>query len=295
VNSDATRVDAITQSRTDWLDVDPDAFRAAAARGVPLPFRHRAGTFLDFEPLALEPTARQLPAAWLTVNDGRLPELSPPATKLAFDDGPTALHDLYRRCLSVRLYHVNHLPGLGALVREILDEAEHLLDGYGGGMRRRDASLFCGSPGSNVPIHCDRHDNLLLQLAGTKQVTIGTFRDPARQLAEIERNFGDHLNLTVVPDELHVIELGPGDGIFLPPYTIHGVRCGDEPSTALSASFSTAASERAELVHLVNRRLRRLHVQPRGPGTSERTDRAKATGITWARRLKSQLVKSRRR
>lgn len=272
--------------RVDWIDVDPSAWRAAAAAGTPLRFRHRATEFADFGPSALLPTARKVPSRWVVVNDGDLPLLAPPAAKLDYPDGAAALRDLSERCLSVRLYHVNHTPELGPLVRAVLDEAEAVLGSYGGGMVRRDSSLFCGSPGSVVPVHCDRHDNLLLQLTGTKRVTVGHFDDPARELAEIERNAGRHLNLETMPDHVSVFDLGPGDGFYLPPYAIHSVRCGPELSSALSASFSTVASERAELVHLANRHLRRLHLRPRGPGRSRAADWGKATGLTLARRLR---------
>ena len=227
--------------------------------------RHSAGLHRDFEPWALQVIGARLPTAWVVVNDGRLPQLCPPRPNLRFEDGGAALRALYEQCFSVRLYHVNHVPEVGGLVRDVLDQAERILGSYGGGPVRRDASLFCGSPGSTVPIHGDRHDNLLLQLVGTKTVKVWSFLDPG-ELAEIERNVGRHLNLEVVPDAFQVFELGPGDGVYLPPYTIHSVECGPEASTALSASFSTVASERAELVHLANRQLRRLHVRPRGPG-----------------------------
>jgi hypothetical protein len=272
--------------RRQWLDDEPAELRQAAGAAQPLRVAHHAAAFAEFEPSALEELGRRLPSAWITVNDGELPVLSPPPRALAYPDGGAALEDLARRCLSVRLYHVHHTPEVGPLVRETLDQAEEVLGSYGGGMVRRDASLFCGSPGSTVPVHCDRHDNLLLQLVGTKEVMIGAFTDPDRELAEIERNFGRHLNLAAMPDEVQVILLGPGDGLFLPPYTIHWVRCGPEPSTALSASFSTVDSERAELVHLANRHLRDLRLRPRGPAESRLADWTKARIVLAARGLR---------
>jgi hypothetical protein len=168
----------------------------------------------------------------------------------------------------------------------VLDQAGTLLDDYGGGQVRRDSSLFCGSPASTVPIHADRHDNLLLQLTGTKTITVWWFSDPRAELAAIERNAGRHLNLEVVPEEWRTFELRPGDGLYLPPYTIHSVVCGSTVSTALSASFSTVDSERADRVHVANRHIRRLHLDPRGPGTSILTDRLKAAAIDGVRRTK---------
>jgi len=162
--------------------------------------------------------------------------------------------------------------------------------GQPGAMVSRDASIFCGSPGSVVPIHCDRHHNVLLQLAGVKEVGVGWFDDPSRQAAEIERNFGRHLNLEVAPDRSEVHTLGPGEGIYLPPYTIHWVRCGPEPSTALSASFATSTSVQAERVHACNARLRRLHLTPVRPGVSPTRDRAKAAAIGLGRRLRHRAA-----
>jgi hypothetical protein len=228
----------------------------------------------------------QIPPGWVVVNEGDLALVSPPAPALSYPDGGAALEDLYRRCLSVRLYHVNHTPQLRELVRGTLDQAAAILGSYGGGMVQRDASLFCGSPASVVPVHCDRHDNLLLQLVGTKEVMVGRFTDPDRELVEIERNFGQHLNIGAMPEDVTVFRLGPGDGLFLPPYTIHWVRCGPNPSTALSVSFSTVQSERAELIHHANRHLRRLHFHPRSPGRSRLAVQVKVAAVTWTRRLR---------
>jgi hypothetical protein len=281
---DTTPADA----RTDWLDVDAGALRAAAGASRAVVFTHTAGAYRDFEPSALQDLANRLPAPWVVVNDGALPRLSPPRPNLRdqFDDGAAALRALYERCLSVRLYHVNHFPDPGSLVRDVLDQVGDTLGDHGGGQVRRDSSLFCGSAGSTVPIHGDRHDNLLLQITGTKTITVWWFADRRRELAVLERNAGHHLNLEVVPDEHRVYELGPGEGLYLPPYTIHSVVCGPEPSTALSASFSTVVSERADRVHVANRHLRRFRVDPRGPGDSVVVDKVKAAAVDGVRRAK---------
>jgi len=279
---------AVTTARADWLDIDDADLGRAAATRTPLQLRHHAQLFADFEPSALRDLGRSIPVAWVTVNEGAQPLLTKPLPRLRYPDGGAALDDLYQRCLSVRLYHVNHTPEMGPLIRETLDQAERILGSYGGGTVRRDSSLFCGSPGSTVPVHADRHDNILLQLVGTKDVMVGRFSDPARQLEEVERNCPHHLYLETMPDEVEVIRLGPGDGVYLPPYTIHWVICGSEPSTALSASFSTASSEQEEAVHAANHYLRRLHLRPGAPGRSTTIDRTKAAGFHLMRRLRKR-------
>ena len=50
-------------------------------------------------------------------------------------------------------------------------------------------------------------------------------------------------------------------------------------SVSFSIPFYTEFSERAESVNRINRRLRKLHLSPRGPGGSEPVDRVKAASF----------------
>jgi len=158
------------------------------------------------------------------------------------------------------------------------------------------ANIFAGAPGSTVPAHVDRHHNLLLQLEGTKELTVGWFADPVEQARAVEMRFsGGRPNPDRLPTVTRTFELGPGDGVYIPGYAFHWVRAGDAVSVALSCGFSTAVTDRAELVHRLNLKLRRLGLRPRPPGASQRRDHAKATVFTQAQRLRGAAVSAARR
>ena len=150
--------------------------------------------------------------------------------------------------------------------------------------------MFVGSPWSVVPAHVDRHHNVLLQVAGTKELTVGWFDDPAEHAEALEARFTDRPNPERLPPVTRTFRLGPGDGVYLPAYTFHWVEAGDTVSVALSCGFSTAATERAELVRRCNAKLRRFGLRPRPPGVSERGDRAKAALFATAKRVRGAIA-----
>jgi hypothetical protein len=79
----------------------------------------------------------------------------------------------------------------------------------------------------------------------------------------------------------------PGDGVYLYPWVPHWVYNGPEPSLSLSITFRTARSERIELAHRCNARLRKLGLSPQPAGDSALADRLKASYISfkaWMRR-----------
>ena len=156
-----------------------------------------------------------------------------------------------------------------------------------GGLTSPEASIIVSSPGAVVPIHLDRHHNLLLQIRGTKQVMIGRYRDPEVERRQIAQRFGeDAINATCLPDEQATFELGPGDGLYLPPYAFHSVIGGSEPSVSLACGFRTLRTERTEMVYECNAALRRLGLQPRPPGRSDTGDQLKVQAFRLDRQLR---------
>ncbi len=73
--------------------------------------------------------------------------------------------------------------------------------------------------------------------------------------------------------------LDAGAGVYLPSFVPHWVTTEAGISVSFSIPFYTEYSERAESVNRINRRLRKLHLSPRGPGRSEPVDRVKAAGF----------------
>jgi hypothetical protein len=134
-----------------------------------------------------------------------------------------------------------------------------------GGLQHEYGTVFAATAGVVVPAHIDRNHNLVLQIQGTKTISIGT---GGVTPAEIERAIGPgRPSCDRLPPEYETFELGPGTGVYIPPLAPHWVVGDEGRSVALSCAFRTAKSDRIEVVHHINRRLRTLGVRhPRPPG-----------------------------
>ncbi len=182
------------------------------------------------------------------------------------------------------LWNIEQVPRYRRLLDEILDEAAPFLPPREGGMGRREAFLFLSAPEAVTPVHFDPEHNFLLQIRGTKEINVGRFPDRTWELRELDRyHDGGHRNLDRVPPLSSTFLMRPGDGVYMYPWVPHWVQNGPAASVSLSITFRTRRSECHELVHLVNRRLRRCGLKPKPPGDQDRIDRAKAAVLASAR------------
>jgi hypothetical protein len=204
---------------------------------------------------------------------------------------PVSAADVVRRladngCWMV-LWFLERSPAYRMLLDDCLDQVRPTVVSVEGAMGQGGANLLVASPCGTVPVHFDRHHNLLLQVRGTKRLMVGTFQDPAAAQHEIERHYGASRNLDVMPTNVTTFELGPGDGVYIPPYAFHWVIGGPDVSVALSCGFRSPQSERAELVYRCNVKLRRVGLSPSPPGRSEWADRAKAAAVLARSRVRT--------
>jgi JmjC domain len=156
-----------------------------------------------------------------------------------------------------------------------------------GGVQSSTASLFLASSGAVTPAHVDRHHNLLLQIEGTKEVTVGAFDTAAQASAEVDRHFDpERSNFSSLPPHSTTWVLHPGEGLYLPPYAPHWVRT-DGVTLSLSCVVRTPASLQLERAHICNARLRRFGLRPRPVGTWLLADRVKAQAVLLGRRARA--------
>jgi len=186
------------------------------------------------------------------------------------------------------LWNIEQVDRYRRLLDAILDEAAPLLPAREGGMGRREAFLFLSAPRSVTPVHFDPEHNFLLQIRGRKELVVGRFPDRAWERRELDRYYdGGHRNLEQIPPHSSTFLMEPGDGAYLYPWVPHWVFNGPAVSVSLSITFRTGLSERYELVHRLNGRLRRHGLSPRPAGESEYVDRIKAgvaSFAAWLRR-----------
>jgi len=156
-------------------------------------------------------------------------------------------------------------------------------------MQRREGFIFLSSPGAVTPFHIDSEYNFLLQVRGSKTVSMW---DPADRFVlpeeELERFYATfvHRNLPwrdVFQTTAFVLPLAPGEGLHFPVTVPHWVKNGPEVSVSFSITFRTADSERRELLYKANARLRKLGLSPHArrtvdPARPHQADRLRRGG-----------------
>jgi hypothetical protein len=262
-----------------------DVARSFGSR--PLAMRHELADHPAFGHAALLDVAERIPAAWGTAYRSGTEVLDARPTRSGVPS-PEVVRSIATNSSRLTLYHLEHLSPYRELLRAHLDEWEAMTGEREDGTVKRAANVFMGAPGAVVPAHFDRHHNLLLQISGTKQLTVGWFREPAHTRRETEREFdqGRH-GIATLPTETITFDLGPGDGVYIPAYMFHWVVGGPAVSIALSCGYSTAVTQRAEMLHQTNARIRRLGLPTRPPGRSAAVDSGKLVLYRSARRLQA--------
>jgi len=277
---------------TPAIDVDRQVFEAYFNR-KPFRVRHSLSGHALFELPRLLELARALPERFVEYNGGALPvgvrPEETPRTGLSAEETIRRIQE----CGSwMVLKRVEQHPEYGALLDRCLDEIAAHAGGLLGPMQQREGFIFLSSPGAVTPFHIDPEYNFLLQIRGTKTVSMW---DPADRFVlpeeELERFYANfvHRNLPwrdVFQTTAFVLPLLPGDGLHFPVTVPHWVKNGAEVSISFSITFRTAESDRRELLYKANARLRKLGLQPTPVGQSILLDRSKQLAFGAAAALK---------
>ncbi|MEL6716573.1 MAG: transcriptional regulator [Planctomycetota bacterium] len=184
------------------------------------------------------------------------------------------------------LKRIERDPEYAGLLARCLSDLDAGLAPLGERRFRTRGFIFLSSPGAVTPLHLDPELNFLLQVRGSKAITVydrgdrGVVRE-----ADLERfAAGGHRNVAfdLESQEAPVAwRLAPGDGVHVPLHAPHVVQNGDDVSISLSVTFQTQTSDAERAVLLVNHRLRQLGLSPRAYG-----------GAGWSERVKHALVRS---
>jgi len=259
------------------LELDQDAFCTQFAR-VPFLLRHQlSGDELFSLPRLVELCAR-LPASQVEYHAGEVPiGLDPARTPR---NGLSAEETIRRieECRSwLVLRAVEHDPAYRVLLDACLSEVRAASARLTAGMCQPSGFIFVSSPGAVTPLHLDPEENFLLQIRGTKSMSVFDAADRSILPApELERFLsGGHRNLAYREDyqrKARVFGLEPGLAVHVPFSSPHWVQNGPSVSISFSITFNTRATMRAFHVHQMNWRLRRWGIQPAPVGRSELRD-----------------------
>lgn len=281
---------------TELLDLDPVEFRQKFNSSA-FRIRHSLAGHGLFSLPRLAELAAELPAASVEYNAGNVPvDLDPSATPgngLSPDETVRRIEE----CQSwLVLKNVERVPAYGELLEACLAEVRRHSESLMPGMHLPEAFIFVSSAHSVTPFHIDPEHNFLLQIRGSKVMTVFDPRDETViKPQDLERFFsGAHRNLRFDKSwqsRASQFELKPGDGLHVPVAAPHWVENGDKVSVSFSVTFRSKASKRNADVWQMNHRLRRLGLNPRPSGASVVGDLVKQTAFRGVR-FSTRLLKS---
>jgi hypothetical protein len=262
------------------LEINAPAFADAFARRS-IAVRHSLVGHPLLEIDAIAELADRLPPHSVRRERGDLPLVNRDGYVDVGEGPPSAtIRDVERNGFRISLRDIQQDAEYARLIDECLDEADEVLGNREGGMQRRTGYLFITAPASNTPMHFDPEHSFLLQVKGVKHVSVAAFEDDSIRQRELDRYYdGEECDFAAMEAVAEHFALEPGVGVYLPSFVPHWVTTEAGISVSFSIPFYTEFSERAESVNRINRRLRKLHLTPRGPGASEPIDRVKATSF----------------
>ena len=219
-----------------------------------------------------------------------VPQGGPPRGVLARPGD--VIRDLKNANAWLTLLNVEDDPGMAELMDTMLGQLEPGMIAKQGKMRNRVAFVFVSSPNSVTPVHYDIEHSLLMQVSGSKTVSIGRFETDAARRHEFDRywNGSSHGRIEAQPPEVASYTLTPGRAVYIPAGTPHWVHNGPDISLSVTLTYFTAATVRERRVESFNAHLRRRHMNPREPGQSITVDTAKVCALgVWkiGQRLRS--------
>ena len=239
---------------------------------------------------ALAQLGETLPPESVEYNRGDLPigvSGKPGATGLSIGD---TIRGIYSANSWAVLKNIEQHPSYAGMLIELLDELREEIEPVTGKMLTPQGYVFVSSPNAVTPYHFDPEHNILLQLRGTKRMTVFRAGDVrfapdgvheayhtggARELPwdESYSNFGMSFKLE------------PGDALYVPVMSPHHVLNGPEPSVSLSITWRSQWSYDEADARAFNHLLRRFGLEPRPPRRWPRKNRLKALGCRVARRV----------
>ncbi len=221
---------------------------------------------------ALVKLAASLPERSVEYNPGNLPiGIDPkdvPSPKLSVTD---TIRSIEQNGSWMVLKQIEQHPCYAKLLSKTLTELEPLIRERTGGMLRQEGFIFISSPHAVTPFHFDPEHNILLQIRGSKVMTIFPASDETIVSAEAEELFhlGEHHRNQpyhegcAAKGVAHA--LNPGDAVYVPVKAPHWVQNGPEVSISLSVTWRSEWSYAEADARAFNHVLRKTGLRPAAP------------------------------
>ncbi len=198
----------------------------------------------------------------------------------------------------LQLRHVGADPEYAKLLDEIIEEFRPCAERVAPGLSDPRADIFVSSPGSTTPFHLDEEHNFLLQIRGSKRLSIADGFDPVAVAPGTVRHFfhsdGELARYSAQLEEHSVhVELAPGEGVHIPPCHPHWVQNGPAVSISLGILWFSDVTARRRHLYRMNGWLKRVGLKPPEPGTQPTLDALMALPVMLKRRLGRVLGENR--
>jgi Cupin-like domain len=284
------------------LELDTAIFKTHFNRKAFL-FRHYVSDHPLFKLPRLVELARTLPPNIVEYNAGNIPVSLPDWEKTPYT-GLSAEETVRRieECASwIVLKRAEADAQAKELLDQCLDEIEPVSEPIEPGMCERQAAIFVSSPSSITPYHMDHEINFLLQIRGSKTISVFSASDRGvlseEQLEEYFSGPAIHRNMPFhesYQKRATVFELREGEGIHIPTTDPHWVENGNGVSISMSAGFKTRASLQRASVYKMNARLRKWRLRPTAYGRSAFLDSMKEQALRVFNRAEMAWGRTRR-
>ena len=235
---------------------------------------------------ALADLAGSLPADSIEHNLGALPiGIDPAQIPQAGIGVVEAIRNIDTAACWVVLKRIEQAPAYAALLHDLLAELADIVTPRTGAMLQLEGFVFVSSPGAVTPFHFDPEHNILLQLRGTKTMTLFPGVDEAVFPDEVQEQFHlgqHHRNLPWREDFAALgqpIAIGPGEAIHVPVKTPHWVQNGPAPSISLSITWRSEWSYAEADARAFNHMLRGFGLHPARPAAYPARNVAKS--LAW--------------
>lgn len=266
------------------------AYFAASYPEGPHKFTHDLVEHPLLERDALAQLGESLPTQSVEYNRGDLPigvSVKPDAPAGSIGD---TIRNIDTSNSWAALKNVEQSPPYAALLHELLDELYEEIERATGEILTPHGFIFISSPEAVTPYHFDPEHNVLLQLRGSKEMTLFPAGDNRFAPDKVHENYHTGSGRELLWHESfsafgQTFRLTPGDAIYVPVMAPHYVRNGAEPSISLSITWRSTWSYEEADARAFNHLLRSFGLEP-GP-TRRWPGRNKARAIGWriARRI----------
>jgi hypothetical protein len=216
--------------------------------------------------------AMQLPADSVEHNQGNLPiGIDPKDIPAAALSAAETIRSIEENGSWMVLKRIEQHPEYAQLLHETLAELDHLVAPRTGAMLGLEGFIFISSPRSVTPFHFDPEHNILLQMRGSKTMTVFAASDDRFAPAQVHERFHlgtHHRNLPwddSFTNQGQPITILPGEAIHVPVKAPHWVKNGPEVSISLSITWRSEWSYAEADARAFNSVLRKTGITPRNP------------------------------